>query len=120
MTARTRLLPALLFIVACHAQAAGLGRLFYTPEQRARMDLGKYQSEGSATGAEGIVVNGIVQKRGGSRTVWINGVPQPAGKSDERSPESVSVTIPGQSRPARAKVGQRILPEQPPGQAPAR
>ena len=54
------------------------------------------------------MLNGIVQKHGGKRTVWINGVPQQAGSSNDRTPESQTVQLPGkkqrgqtESRPAR-------------------
>jgi hypothetical protein len=60
-----------------------------------------------------------VQKHGGERTVWINGVPQLAGKSDERAPESVPVSIPGQSQPVKVKVGQKVLLGNPPPHKPA-
>ncbi|HEY0666161.1 MAG TPA: hypothetical protein VGD24_08855, partial [Gallionella sp.] len=63
------------------------------------------------SGNGGVILSGIVQKHGGKRTAWINGVPQPAGKSDERSPESMPLTLPGQSRPVKVKVGQRVLQE---------
>ena len=56
----------------------------------------------------GMILNGIVQKHGGKRTAWINGVPQTAGNSDEKTPESMPVTLPGQSKPTKVKVGQRI------------
>ncbi len=89
--------------------AAELGRLFYTPEQRARMDY-EYaraaQSEGDSRRT--LSVNGIVQKRGGPRTIWINGVPQPAGKGGDRSAESATVSIPGQKKQIRLKVGEKI------------
>ena len=59
------------------------------------------------------MVNGIVQKHGGARTVWINGVAQDAGKSDERSPEAMAVAVPGKAQPVKIKVGQKLLLEQP-------
>ncbi|OGS90636.1 MAG: hypothetical protein A2Z95_04175 [Gallionellales bacterium GWA2_60_18] len=91
------------------AQAEGLGRLFFTPEQRAQLEYDN-QKGGNATESSRILsVSGIVQKRGGERTVWINGVPQIAGASDERAPESVPVAIPGQSQPVKVKVGQKVL-----------
>ncbi len=96
------------------AQAADFGRLFFTPEQRKELDY-QYARNVTATGEVGpvITVNGIVQRRGGARTVWINGVPQAAGKSDERHPASVPVTVPGRSKPVEIKVGQKVLIEVP-------
>ena len=60
-----------------------------------------------------LFVNGIVQKKDGGRTVWINGVAQNAGNSDERSPEAVPVAVPEKSKPIKVKVGQRLLLDQP-------
>jgi hypothetical protein len=56
-----------------------------------------------------ISIDGIVQRHGGERTVWINGVPQTAGQSDEQAPESVPVAVPGQSQPVKVKVGQKVI-----------
>ena len=89
--------------------AAELGRLFFTPEQRAQLESGQQPDVDTHDSPHELSVNGIVQKHGGERTVWINGVPQIAGKSDERAPESVPVAIPGQAQPTRLKVGEKVL-----------
>lgn len=91
------------------ASADELGRLFFTPEQRAQLDY-NYAREvrPDSDNRRTLAVTGIVQKHGGTRTIWIDGVPQPAGKSDDRSPESASVTIPGQKKSIRVKVGQKV------------
>jgi len=94
---------------ATGVNAEQLGRLFFTPEQRAQLEYGQRQDDDKPSSARSLTVNGIVQKHGGERTVWINGVPQPAGNSNERAPESVPVAIPGQSQPAKIKVGQRVI-----------
>ena len=107
------------------AQAAELGRLFFTPEQRAQLEYKRAHNE--AVEAEEsdnptssvLTVNGIVQKRGGARTVWINGRAQNAGNSDERSPESLAVAVPGKTQPVKVKVGQQLLLEQPAPPKPA-
>jgi hypothetical protein len=54
-----------------------------------------------------------VQKHGGPRTVWINGVSQNADSHGERNPIAQSVTVPGKSRPVKLKVGDKILLDQP-------
>lgn len=90
--------------------AAELGRLFFTPEQRSQLNDSLQRAATTEQHQGGTVLNGIVQKHGGKRTVWINGVPQPAGKSDERSPESVAVPVPGKSKSIKLKVGERVLP----------
>ena len=89
--------------------AAELGRLFFTPEQRAQLESGQQPDMDTPDSPHELSVNGIVQRHGGERMVWINGVPQIAGRSDERAPESVPVAIPGQSQPVRVKVGQKVL-----------
>lgn len=105
------LLGCLLAIFTAPAvNAAELGRLFFTPEQRTQLNDSLQRSATTDQHQGGTVINGIVQKHGGKRTIWINGVPQPAGKSDERSPESVTVPVPGQSKTIKLKVGERVLP----------
>ncbi len=106
---------------ATSTQASGLGRLFFTPQQRAQLE---HERTRNATAAEGpfssvLTVNGIVQKKGGTRTVWINGVAQNAGNSDERNPESVPVSVPGKPQSVKVKVGQKLLLDSPPQHKPA-
>lgn len=108
------------------AQADTLGRLFFTPEQRSQLEkLGArnvsraakmgstLERKSKQPGAEKIysvlTINGIVQKHGGPRTVWVNGVAQNADSSRERAPESHVVTLPGKKQPVRIKVGQKLL-----------
>jgi hypothetical protein len=96
-------------IVPALASAEQLGRLFFTPEQRAQLDYNYAQGAPSDNYNNALMLNGIVQKHGGKRTVWINGVPQSVGRSDEKSPESVKVPLPGQNKSVKLKVGQRVL-----------
>lgn len=129
-------LAAILFAPA--ALAEGLGRLFFSPEQRTQLEQKRTHSmaagasspmakEQESTGVAGeedstssiLTVNGVVQRRGGARTVWINGVAQRADSSAERTPESVTVAIPGKAQPVRVKVGQQLLLETPPQPRPA-
>lgn len=99
-----------LFTIATSSNAKELGRLFFTPEQRAQLDY-SFAREARPDNDDrgGLILNGIVQKHGGKRTAWINGVPQAAGNSDEKTPESMPVTLPGQTKPIKLKVGQRVL-----------
>ena len=100
------MLVSLALATTGNAEAEKLGRLFFTPEQRAQLELGKQGN--AADGTPSISVNGIVQKHGGGRTVWINGVPQSAGKGSEHAADSEAVAIPGQSKRVRIKVGQKV------------
>lgn len=106
------LILSLILLLPC-AQADELGRLFFSPQERAQLDYERAQNATSDNGdnSSGLTVNGIVQKDGGARTVWINGVPRDAGHSDEHHPESVPVSVPGKSKPVRIKVGQKLLPD---------
>lgn len=94
--------------VAMPSGAAELGRLFFTPDQRAQLDFNFAQGDGSGNNSHVLILNGIVQKHGGKRTAWINGVPQSV-RNDERSPESVPVPLPGQNKSVKLKVGQHVL-----------
>lgn len=91
-----------------------LGRLFFTPEQRHLLDLG-YARNAARDGNSSAVltVNGIVQKHGGARTVWINGVAQSASNDGEPNPAAQTVNIPGRSQRVKLKVGERLLLGQP-------
>jgi len=102
-------------LLACipSANATNLGRLFFTPEQRAQLDYA-YARDATADGSASAIltVNGIVQKHGGARTVWINGVAQNASNSSENTPTAQTVTVPGKPHPVKIKVGQKILLDQ--------
>jgi hypothetical protein len=102
-------LSAFALITATLASSDELGRLFFTPEQRKELDYNYAQGASSDNYDHALMLNGIVQKHGGKRTAWINGVPQAVGRSDEKSPESVAVPLPGQNKSVKLKVGQRIL-----------
>ena len=74
------------------AHAAELGRLFYTPQQRAQLDTQQASGE-SVDGVKRnyLIVNGVIQKQGGNRIVWINGSnSRPAMATKEPLPPSPS------------------------------
>lgn len=100
---------ALALATSSPASAEELGRLFYTPEQRAQLDIEHARNTTPADSPNVMSIDGIVQRHGGERTVWINGVPQVAGQSDDRAPESVPVAVPGQPQPIKIKVGQKVI-----------
>lgn len=105
---------ALILAVCCAVAdtgAAELGRLFFTPEQRLQLEYQQASADGS--GHAYILVNGVVQKHGGERTIWINGSRQQAGRSDERTPSTVPVAVPGKIQPVPVKVGQKLLLDRP-------
>lgn len=95
-------------LAAGAVNAAELGRLFFTPQERERMDMqGAVKAEAQSR-VDTITVNGMIQKGDGKRVYWINGEPQEAVAAPRKAPASVQITVPGQSRPVELKVGQRI------------
>jgi len=110
------LFAALLFtcLTISTANADNLGRLFFTPAQRAQLDYTHaHNAPAEGNSSSVLTVNGIVQKHGGARTVWVNGVAQSAGNNNERNPTAQTVTVPGKSQPVKIKVGEKILLNQP-------
>jgi len=83
--------------VATGASAQELGRLFFTPEQRAALDARRKARVPDKPAATPQVelpvtrVNGVVQRGGGRSTVWVNG---------EAIPESGHAEPQGVARPA--------------------
>lgn len=102
------LLPFVLLMTP-HVNADELERLFFTAEERTQLNNNYRRLALPVSGDGGIVLNGIVQKHGGKRTAWVNGVAQPADNSDEHHPESYPVSIPGQSKTVKIKVGQKVF-----------
>lgn len=100
-----------------------LGRLFYTPEQRARMDVArqherniKIDEEESTPPPVNIHLNGVITRSDGRSTVWINNKVQSGDQATQgivvggkggRSGE-VGVAIPGVRGNVPLKVGQSI------------
>ncbi|MDO8990608.1 MAG: hypothetical protein Q7U91_13360 [Sideroxyarcus sp.] len=106
------LIPLLLACLLPAAQADELGRLFFTPQQRQQLEYQTTNGSGDSTDETTrnyIIVNGVVQKQGGKRTVWVNGTAQEDGRSNGKNPASASVTPPGKPNSVRLKVGQRLL-----------
>ena len=91
------------------AHAGELGRLFFSPQQRQQLEFQETNNNGENSRRNYIIVNGIVQKQGGNRTVWINGAAQTAERGNDNTPATAPVTVPGKSRPVQLKVGQKLL-----------
>jgi len=105
----TSLLPSAYSCV----NASELGRLFYTSQERAQLEA---QQLSGAT-IEGvkrnfIVVNGVIQKQGGNRIVWLNGAAQAPVRSNG-NPASIDVAVPGKTKHVQVKVGQRLMLDTP-------
>ncbi|HCC53607.1 MAG TPA: hypothetical protein DEQ20_01575 [Desulfobulbaceae bacterium] len=108
----------LLAHTAC-ANAEPLGRLFFNPDERARLDQirnGKItdntQPNFAPPPAAQTTLNGFVRRNNGKTTVWINQIPQDederqgskARKSSAKSPD-VSMKLPS-GKKVRIKPGQ--------------
>jgi hypothetical protein len=97
-------------LVAAGAGAQELGRLFFTPEQRAALDArrkARVPDKPAATPqAESPItrINGAVQRSGGKSTVWVNGEAIPEGAPCERAAPAPSARDPaGFAAPAKAR-----------------
>jgi hypothetical protein len=104
--------------IPSNANASELGRLFYTPQQRAQLEA----QQASGATVEGvkrnfIIVNGVIQKQGGNRIVWLNGVAQTPVRSND-NPASIDIAVPGQQKHTQVKVGQRLILDTPTASTP--
>ncbi len=107
---------------AASAQAQELGRLFFTPEQRAALDARRKakvpDKPAAAPVAESPItrINGAVQRGGGKSTVWVDGqmIPEDAqadgARVTPRGPNSGRVSIPAGEGPQRydLRVGESL------------
>jgi len=97
------LLAALLGSAGARAQE--LGRLFFTPEQRAALDARRKARVPDKPAATPQVespvtrVNGAVQRSGGRSTVWVNGEPIP-----ESAPATAAQAAPTLESPGRVSL----------------
>ena len=107
---------------APNADAQELGRLFFTPEQRAALDARRKARVPDKPAAAPVTespvtrVNGAVRRAGGKSTVWVNGemIPEDAqaegARVTPRSPNPARVSIPsGENAPPRdLRVGESL------------
>ena len=123
----TRALFALALVLALGETRAAepLGRLFFTPAQRAQLDVARSQKsratlasdqEEAAPVPEVVTYGGIVRRNDGKTTVWINNRPVNDGKAADGMPVasrvrpdgSVNLAVPQTSRSVNLKVGQSV------------
>lgn len=103
------------------ADPGKLGRLFFTPDQRARMDVARQNQRSTALEPETqpepapatVTLNGVIAPSNGRPMVWINGRLQEQGRAPSPviMPETgrqISVTAPDGSSRIPLKVGQSI------------
>lgn len=97
--------------------AEPLGRLFFTPEQRAQLDRRRDNKVREVQVVQGatLSVDGVVRGPSGRSTVWVNGTPQ---YGDARKSGIAAIVQPGDSgrvtvlagdeKPASLRVGEKI------------
>jgi len=122
-------LVALVVGASAHAESPNTGRLFFTPEQRERLDAGRREAIANrnrpapvketpaapkTAPPQVVTLHGVVKRSDGSATVWVNGkaVSGEFESSDIQSGsitrDSVGMAFPGSRRRVRLKVGQSI------------
>jgi hypothetical protein len=107
-------IPLLALAFTTSSQAAELGRLFFSQNERAQLERQHVLSADEAgNDSRSLIVNGMIQRDGGKRIIWINGEQQPAGSADARTPASVPVILPGKTESVKVKVGQRLMLDAP-------
>ena len=110
-----RILILVFCVYALPAPAETLGRLFYTPEQRAMLDLARKTAplntsgEADANGAQGFMVNGVVTRSDGQRSTWVNGhLEQSVERPGKHDRTRAHLKLPGGE--IKLKVGQSFNP----------
>lgn len=124
---RTRIMAICFALLPCQVMAAeqAIGRLFFTPEQRARMDVARQQERSIKIDTEqqdnepppaNITLNGVITRSDGKTTVWINNreqsgqqiAPDIAVPKHGRPAAQVSVITPDTKRAIQLRVGQSL------------
>lgn len=116
------LLAAMLPWCATHS-AEPLGRLFFTPSQRAALDAGKQISKPRTVRAVAprrprpVTLNGVVTRSDGESAVWINGhetgnktVSGVRASTSATDPTSAQLRVGGAQKSVRLRVGQQLDP----------
>ena len=115
---RAAALLILFLVLAPCAQAQELGRLFFTPQQRADLDARRKARVPDKPAAAAVAspvtrLDGYVKRSGGPSTVWINGESVTEGSPDapriDRGPSgSVSIGVGEGSGRVRIKPGESL------------
>lgn len=108
------------------SESAALGRLFYTPAQRAALDEMRRRPQRVAqdektplpSAPEYVTLNGVIQRSDGATTVWLNDKQVRGRESDDglqiartrraATPSGVTVRIPQTGHVVDLKVGQQL------------
>lgn len=80
-----------------HVESHKIGRLFFSPNERAMLDRLRQKSGGNAISAtEQITLNGIVRRSSGKTTAWINQFPQ----HENETPQGIAIRQGQVSKPS--------------------
>lgn len=108
------------------AQSAEMERLFFSPAQRAQLDIARAQrdrrgtqtADGTPSGPQGsdvVTYDGVVRRTDGKSTVWLNGKPVNDRTSYNdvnvvgvRVDGAVTIAVPQADRAASLRVGQTL------------
>jgi len=108
------LLSAALLALAASVGAEPLqGRLFFSADERDKLDQIRQKSGGaSPTATDHVTLSGLVRRSGGKATVWINQAPQhedetPSGIAVPDSAGGVPLRLPS-GKTVKLKVGQTL------------
>jgi len=106
--------------------APTLGRMFFTPTERATLDemrkrpapaVAQAKAPEAPPGPEYVTLNGVVRRSDGTTTVWLNNKPVQGQRSSEGlvlaparagMPGNVTVVVPQSGRRVDLKVGQQL------------
>jgi hypothetical protein len=109
-----RLCMIALLLVPTASLSQEVGRLFFTPEQRAALDARRRARVPDKPAAVVVAspttkLDGYVKRSGGPSTVWVNGEPLPEGAGDApRIGPKVSISVGDGGRRATLRPGEAI------------
>jgi hypothetical protein len=109
-----RLCMIALLLVPTASLSQEVGRLFFTPEQRAALDARRRARVPDKPAAVMVAspttkLDGYVKRSGGPSTVWVNGEPLPEGAGDApRIGPKVSISVGDGGRRATLRPGEAI------------
>jgi len=112
----------LLLAGSAFAQAGDLGRLFFTPEERAAMNRERMAANVTAsraadadTSMESVTFNGHVKRSNGESTIWLNGIAQSPSRrnriavtENHHATGEITINPPASRRAYPLKVGQTL------------
>lgn len=81
------LTTAILLGLAASASAEQIGRLFFSPDERAMLEQQRQKGGVAHTAAKRITLTGLVKRSSGKTTIWINQIPQ----NENESPQGIAI-----------------------------